>query len=438
MAHRRTSRLGDQTLALLADPYRRLSRLFEQAGADAFETRLALKETICLRGREAARVFYDEARISRAGAMPAPVRRTLLGEGGVQGLDGEAHRARKRVFMSLMSPERIARLGELFEAEWRRAAVEWAGEEDIVLYDALQPVLTRAVCAWAGVPLAPEEEARRVRHLRALFDAAGSRGPRHLWSRHARRRVDAWLASIIEDIRAGRLSPDPETASHAWARARAGDGEPLPLQTAAVELANVLRPTVATSVYIVFVAHAMQAHPEAARLAAADPGRRRAFVQEVRRFYPFFPAVIGRVRTPFRWRDLVFPEGRQVVLDLFGSNHDPAGWNDPEEFRPERFIDGAGDPFGLIPQGGGDPATGHRCPGESIVIDLMERAVGLLADLSYRLPDQDLDIDFRRLPALPRSGFRMATRDAALARSAPDAGSMGWPRPLHPSIHSKA
>jgi len=71
MAHRRTSRLGDQTLALLADPYRRLSRLFEQAGADAFETRLALKETICLRGREAARVFYDEARISRAGAMPA-------------------------------------------------------------------------------------------------------------------------------------------------------------------------------------------------------------------------------------------------------------------------------------------------------------------------------------------------------------------------------
>ncbi|NAW28273.1 cytochrome P450, partial [Salmonella sp. sc-h42] len=87
--------------ALLSDPYRRISRLFGPAGADAVETRLALKETTCLRGREAARVFYDETRISRAGAMPAPVRRTLLGEGGVQGLDGEAHRARKRVFMSL-------------------------------------------------------------------------------------------------------------------------------------------------------------------------------------------------------------------------------------------------------------------------------------------------------------------------------------------------
>ena len=47
-------------------------------------------------------------------------------------------------------------------------------------------------------------------------------------------------------------------------------------------------------------------------------------------------------------------------------------------------------------------------------MELMERAVGLLADLNYRLPDQDLEIDFRRLPALPGSGFRMETRDAAL------------------------
>ena len=71
MTHRPTSRHGDQTLALLTDPYRRLSHLFEQAGADVVETRLALKETTCLRGREAARIFYDETRIVRAGAMPA-------------------------------------------------------------------------------------------------------------------------------------------------------------------------------------------------------------------------------------------------------------------------------------------------------------------------------------------------------------------------------
>lgn len=44
MAHRSTQRHADQTFALLTDPYRRLSRLFEQAGADVIETHLALKK----------------------------------------------------------------------------------------------------------------------------------------------------------------------------------------------------------------------------------------------------------------------------------------------------------------------------------------------------------------------------------------------------------
>jgi len=416
MAHRPPNPHSDQTLAVLADPYRHVSQLFEDAGEEAVETRLALKETTCLKGREAAQVFYDETRILRAGAMPAPVRRTLLGEGGVQGLDGEAHRARKRVFMGLMSPDRVASLGALFEAEWRRATAGWAAMDEIVLYDALQPVLTRAVCAWAGVPLGPNEESKRVSQLRALYDAAGSRGPRHLWSRHARRRVDAWLKSVVEDVRAGHLSPNPETAAYAWAWARAESGGLLPPRTAAVELANVLRPTVATAVYIVFVAHALHTHPKAAGLASADPDGRRAFVQEVRRFYPFFPAVIGRVRAPCVWRGRTFPLGRQVTLDLYATNHDRAAWDDPEAFRPERFLNGGEDPFGFIPQGGGDHLTGHRCPGEWAVIELMERAVALLAGMTYHLPPQDLQIDFRRLPALPKSGFRLAMLERSRPR----------------------
>jgi|GEM_PF-5304358 fatty-acid peroxygenase len=89
MAHRSTQRHAGQTLALLTDLYRRLSRLLEQGGTDAVETRLALMETACLRAREAAQVFYDETRISRgrhAGACPAPAarrgRRLMLAPAG--------------------------------------------------------------------------------------------------------------------------------------------------------------------------------------------------------------------------------------------------------------------------------------------------------------------------------------------------------------------
>ncbi len=82
-----------------------------RVGSDAFETRVLLKETTCLKGPEAAALFYDPERFKREGAMPSPIRKTLLGEGGVQGLGGEAHRYRKQVFMDLMAPARVRALG---------------------------------------------------------------------------------------------------------------------------------------------------------------------------------------------------------------------------------------------------------------------------------------------------------------------------------------
>jgi fatty-acid peroxygenase len=131
-----------------------------------------------------------------------------------------------------------------------------------------------------------------------------------------------------------------------------------------------------------------------------------AFVQETRRFHPFFPALPARVREDFTWRGHRFHAGTRALLDLFGTNHDPRCWEAPDEFRPERFAGFAPSPFALVPQGGGDARTGHRCPGEGVALALMKRAVEWLTrELEYRVPRQDLEIDWSRLPALPRSRF---------------------------------
>src|SRR3546814_10067301 len=61
-------------------------------------------------GPEAAELFYRQDLFARRGAAPGRIQKTLLGQGGVQGLDGEAHRHRKQMFMSLMTPERIEEL----------------------------------------------------------------------------------------------------------------------------------------------------------------------------------------------------------------------------------------------------------------------------------------------------------------------------------------
>jgi fatty-acid peroxygenase len=127
-------------------------------------------------------------------------------------------------------------------------------------------------------------------------------------------------------------------------------------------------------------------------------------VQEVRRFYPFFPAVAARSRKDFRWRNVRFPAGRRFLLDLHATNTDPHLWNEPEIVNPDRFRKEDFSAFALIPQGGGDVSKNHRCPGETVVLEVMERALRmLLCEMEYRLPAQDLRIDRSRMPALPGS-----------------------------------
>lgn len=113
------------------------------------------------------------------------------------------------------------------------------------------------------------------------------------------------------------------------------------------------------SVYIVFGALALHWHPHARENLRRAPANAELFAEEVRRFFPFFPSVIARVRN-----------------DTF------------------------------VPQGGGDHYVHHRCPGEWITVELMKVAALFLAQaVQYDVPQQDLRIAMTRLPALPRSGF---------------------------------
>ena len=178
-----------------------------------------------------------------------------------------------------------------------------------------------------------------------------------------------------------------------------------------MELINLLRPTVAVGRFVVFLALELHRHPDwRRRLAGGDDGARRAFVQEVRRTAPFFPVIAGTVREPFAWRGHAFREGDWVMLDLYGTNRDARVWDEPDAFRPERFLGREPGPFDIVPQGGGDFLADHRCPGEWLTIRLMEEATRLLLATPYDVPEQDLTVDLSRMPALPASHFVLRPR----------------------------
>ncbi|WP_344597937.1 cytochrome P450 [Actinomadura vinacea] len=168
----------------------------------------------------------------------------------------------------------------------------------------------------------------------------------------------------------------------------------------------MLRPTAAVAWFVAFAAHALHLWPRHREpLAAGDAAFAKAFAHEVRRFYPFAPFVGGLAARDLTWRGEPIPAGALVLLDVYGQHHDEALWPDPYSFDPHRFTGREIDPYALIPQGGGDPRTGHRCPGEKITVALLGALATRLARLRYDVPDQDMSISLRRVPARPNSGL---------------------------------
>jgi fatty-acid peroxygenase len=399
-------RVLDAAPALLREGYAFVGRRCDRLGTDVFTTRLLGRPTIFLRGVEAARLFYDGGRFLREGGLPRRVRSTLVGHGTVQGLDGVAHHHRKAMLLATLRPASVDDLLARAGAGWDEAADRWPRRSHVVLLQEAHALLAHAVLGWAGVPLDGLDVPRLTRELVALYQSGGKVGPRHWRGRAARARLEAWAGLLIEDVRDGRVRPHPDSALATVAHHHDLDGDLLGLRVAAAELLNLLRPTVAVGRYVTFLGLELHRHPTwRERLAASDDDV-LPFVQEVRRTAPFFPMVAARVREDFTWNGHPFPAGTRTLLDLYGTNRDPRAWPEPDAFFPERFRGWPGDPFTLIPQGGGDTATGHRCAGEATTIALMRQAVVRLArHLDWEVPEQDLRVSLRRVPAKPASGL---------------------------------
>src|SRR5881392_318025 len=73
-----------------------------------FRTRILGRPTAVITGPDASGKFIDEDDIQRGDAMPAHVEALFGGRGVLPLLDGEAHRARKRVIMAAFSREALA------------------------------------------------------------------------------------------------------------------------------------------------------------------------------------------------------------------------------------------------------------------------------------------------------------------------------------------
>ena len=141
----------DHTLKLLKEGYLFIPNRVKAYQSSIFETRLLGKKVICISGKHAAKLFYNEELFQRKGALPKRIQKTLFGVNAIQTMDEARHRHRRLFFLDLLNEAGQKRLVSITKIKWQMALRRWQATDEIVLLDEVKYILCEAVCEWVGV-----------------------------------------------------------------------------------------------------------------------------------------------------------------------------------------------------------------------------------------------------------------------------------------------
>jgi cytochrome P450 len=124
-----------------------------------------------------------------------------------------------------------------------------------------------------------------------------------------------------------------------------------------------------------------------------------AICKEVMRLHPVAPFLVPRMaREDCKIGDYDVAKGTRVLVSVWTIGRDPAIWDEPEEFNPDRFIgkeiDVKGHDFELLPFGAGR----RMCPGYSLGLKVIQISLAnLLHGFKWKLPNtmekEDVDMN---------------------------------------------
>jgi cytochrome P450 len=126
-------------------------------------------------------------------------------------------------------------------------------------------------------------------------------------------------------------------------------------------------------------------HPDVlARVRASDDAYLEAVIKEILRVRPVLSIVGRKAMQPFEVGGWTLPPGVHVTPCIYLTHRRPDLWEDPTAFRPERFLDGAPEPYAFIPFGGGT----RRCLGAAFATLEMREVLRAVAARFTLVPDR--------------------------------------------------
>ena len=316
-------------------------------------------------------VFTGDPADFHAGEANATVLEPALGPNSVLTIDDEPHMRQRKLLLPPFHGDRVQRYGELIVEMTRKEMESWPVGEPFALRPHTQRITLAVIMrAVFGV----HDEARLQRFERLIDDFAKrvgvitsfpmlrrSLGPGSPWPRFLRSRA-ALDEFIYEEIRLRRTEPGHEERDDVLSLligARDEDGKPMSDQELRDEMVTGLgagHETTATG--LAWAVERLVRNPAVLAklresLAAGDEEYLGATVKETLRARPVIVDVARKLKAPATIGGYELPAGQFVLPAIAALHYRDDLFPAPEQFRPERFLDGKVDNYAWIPFGGG-------------------------------------------------------------------------------------
>jgi cytochrome P450 family 135 len=352
---------------------------------------------------------------------PRQVMEPVTGPSSILLLDGGRHLRMRKLMLPPFHGEAIAHYAELIAQITGREIDSWRPGETIrtrtVAQTITMEVIIRAVFGIGDPDRVAElkdllPRLSSINPILALEPVRKDLGPRSPWGRflRCRDRVDEML---YEEIEHRRREPDGDTRRDILTllrSARDEDGNPLTDGELRDELITLLlagHETTATSIGWAFE-RLLRTPPALDRLTAEviageSTDYVEAVIKETLRVRPVVSEVFRAPTEPTELGGYRFEPGTQLAVSILLVQCDPELYPpDPYAFRPERFLEGAPEPYTWVPFGGGV----RRCLGAAFAQLEMRVVIStMLARARLRAPRAKSEkARFRGITLLPSRG----------------------------------
>ncbi|MGZ6777478.1 MAG: cytochrome P450 [Mycobacterium sp.] len=355
-------------IAFLAARHRAIATVGRRYG-DAFTVTLPIfGETVVIGGSAEIKDLFTTSSdlVARASNLGS-----VLGPGSTFSLDGDEHRARRKLLVPPFHGKRMVGYEAIVEEEVMREIESWPqGREFETLQPMMRITLNAILRAVFGAQGSAFDELRQLfppmiplASRMALMPSFVRRdyGPWSPWGRveRHRRRYNEIIAELIAEARSDPAFEDRGDVLALLLRARYEDASPISDDHIADELLTLLsagHETTATT--LAWAIERLRRHPRLlnrlhAELDAGGSELLAATIWEVQRVRPVVEATVRVTRERIRLGEWVIPEGHTVIASITMSHSSERNFTDPTSFNPDRFLGGSPDTHTWIPYGGG-------------------------------------------------------------------------------------